>query len=120
MRHRPEIWRDKHGVPHIEAQDESSLYWGQGYVHARDRGLQMLLMRILVQGRASEYLDSSDATLDIDRFFRRMNWGGDVETGCVALTSDAREHLEHYCDGGADCDDRRSGDYPSGPNLSKR
>jgi len=99
VNHRPKMWRDEHGIPHVEAQDESGLYWGQGYVHARDRGLQMLMMRILVQGRASEYLDSSDATLDIDRFFRRMNWGGDMEPGVAALTSEAREHWRHYCDG---------------------
>ncbi len=80
---RPDIWRDQHGVPHIEARDEPDLYWGQGYVHARDRGLQMLLMRILVQGRASELLDSSDATLQIDQFFRRMNWCGDMDTAAL-------------------------------------
>ncbi|MBN2474206.1 MAG: penicillin acylase family protein [Pirellulales bacterium] len=99
MKRRPRIWRDHHGVPHIEAADESGLYWGQGYVHARDRGLQMLLMRILVQGRASEYLDSRDATLEIDRFFRRMNWSGGMESDLAALTPKAKEQLAHYCDG---------------------
>ncbi|MCK5097243.1 MAG: penicillin acylase family protein, partial [Desulfobacteraceae bacterium] len=49
------------------------------YVHARDRGMQMLLMRILGQGRVSEILDSSDDSLQIDIFFRRMNWSGNVK-----------------------------------------
>ena len=99
MKHLPNIWRDENGVPHIEARDESGLYWGQGYVHARDRGLQMLMMRILIQGRASEYLDSSDATLDVDRFFRRMNWCGHMASEIAALSCEASEHLKHYCDG---------------------
>ena len=36
-------------------------------------------------GRASEILDSSDESLEIDRFFRRMNWAGN--------THDAAEEL---------------------------
>ena len=47
-----QIWRDHHGVAHVEAAIEPDLYWGQGFVHATDRGLQILLMRILGQGRA--------------------------------------------------------------------
>ena len=57
------IWRDSHGVPHVEAENLNDLFWGQGYVHARDRGLQMLLMRILGQGRMCELLDDSEASL---------------------------------------------------------
>ena len=99
MKRRSEIWRDEHGVPHIEAQDTSSLYWGQGYVHARDRGLQMLLMRILVQGRAAECLDGSDATANVDKFFRRMNWCDDTQPAVAALTPEAKKHLADYCAG---------------------
>jgi len=47
------IWRDSEGIPHIKAPDLPSLYKGQG--------------------RISEFLDSSDASLGVDRFFRRMN-----------------------------------------------
>lgn len=71
MNPKVKIWRDKNGVPHIEAMDKLDMFWGQGYVHALDRGMQMLLMRILGQGRACELLDSSDETLQIDKFFGR-------------------------------------------------
>ena len=39
--------RDENGVPQIVADDLEGLHWGMGYCHAMDRGLQMLLMRIL-------------------------------------------------------------------------
>ncbi len=94
-----EIWRDRHGIPHVEAENQSDLYWGQGYVHATDRGLQMLLMRILGQGRLSELLDSSDSALEVDTFFRRMNWAGHTDSQIDALTPDVRAHLQHYCEG---------------------
>ncbi len=92
------IWRDRHGIPHVEAPDESGLYWGQGYAHAVDRGMQMLLMRIVGQGRVSEFLDSSDASLAIDLFFRRMN-GAQQPPPLDALAPEAKRCLESYCDG---------------------
>ena len=54
------IKRDKNGVSHISGQTEEDLYWGLGYTHAKDRGLQMLLTRIIGQGRICEYLDAGD------------------------------------------------------------
>lgn len=99
MREDIKISRDQNGIPHIEADDLNGLYMGQGYVHARDRGMQMLLMRILGKGRASELLDSSDETLDIDIFFRKMNWRGNTGSELAKLTPEVREYLESYCEG---------------------
>lgn len=99
MREDIKISRDQNGIPHIEAEDLNGLFMGQGYVHARDRGLQMLLMRILGKGRASELLDSSDDTLNIDIFFRRMNWRGNTGTELEKLSPEIRGYLESYCEG---------------------
>jgi penicillin amidase len=96
---RVSIWRDEHGVPHVEAGDEADLYWGAGYCHAMDRGMQMLLMRILGQGRASELLDASDEMLAIDKFFRRMNWAGGTEQEAAKLTPTAKTFCAAYGDG---------------------
>jgi len=54
MSNNGEIWRDGNGVCHIEAKNKSDAYRLMGYAHGKDRGMQMLLMRILGQGRASE------------------------------------------------------------------
>jgi penicillin amidase len=91
--------RDEHGIPQITADDITGLYWGMGYCHAMDRGLQMLIMRILGQGRAAELLDGSDEMVEVDRFFRRMNWSGGVEAEENKLTAEARTACEAYCDG---------------------
>ena len=99
MNPKVKIWRDKNGVPHIEAMDKLDMFWGQGYVHALDRGMQMLLMRILGQGRACELLDSSDETLQIDKFFRKMNWTGGTNTFFQQLDEESKASLEAYCDG---------------------
>jgi hypothetical protein len=70
------ITRHESGVAQVEGQESADLFWGLGYCHAMDRGMQMLLMRILGEGRASQYLQSSKEMLKIDLFFRRMNSKG--------------------------------------------
>jgi len=57
MKNSLKIFRDTNGIPHVDAENLTDMYWGNGYVHAKDRGMQMLLMRILGQGRVSEILD---------------------------------------------------------------
>ena len=94
-----DIWRDENGVPHVEADNLADLYWGQGYVHARDRGLQMLLMRILGQGRLCELIDDSDESLAIDVFFRKMNWCGHAKDAVNALPVDTQKLVTSYTKG---------------------
>ena len=43
------LTRDEHGIPHIQAGDLAGAYWGMGYAHARDRAMQMGLMRNLLR-----------------------------------------------------------------------
>ncbi len=101
--------RDRHGVVHVEAEgdDLAGVSWGMGYCHALDRGLQMLLMRILGQGRACELLDPSGAMLDVDRFFRRMGWSEDLTEQIDRVDAAGRELLDAYCRGVNACFERR-------------
>src|SRR5215472_14729744 len=89
--------RDCNGVPHVTAGDEAALFFGQGMAHAKDRALQMLLMRILGQGRLAETLDSRDASVQLDRFFRRANWSGNTQAPLEQLNPNERALLEAYC-----------------------
>ncbi len=99
MKHNVKIERDKNGIPHINANNETDLYWGEGWIHARDRGMQILLMRILGQGRGSELLDPNNDMLKIDTFFRRMNWKGNTKPQLNSLPPDIQKKVEAYCEG---------------------
>ena len=92
-------FRDKNGIPHIEADNILDLYWGFGYYHAIDRGMQILLMRILGQGRLSELLDPSDNSLKIDKFFRRVNWSANVNEQIKKIPEKEKNISQAYCDG---------------------
>lgn len=93
------IWRDRHGVCHVSGKDKAGVFALMGYAHGRDRGMQVLLMRILGQGRAAEILDASDDIVAIDKFFRRMNWGGKTDEQINQLSDEAKTVLDAYVDG---------------------
>lgn len=93
------LGRDEHGVAIIEARSRVDALRGLGYCHARDRGLQMLFVRILGRGQGSRWLEGSERMLAIDRFFRRVNFLADVEIEFAALTTEARAAIEAYSAG---------------------
>ena len=93
------ILRNGNGIPHIQAETREDMYWGQGYVHAWDRGLQLLMMRILGQGRVCECLEDSDDSLAIDMFFRRMDWCAGDTALVDSMSETHRRYLDAYTDG---------------------
>lgn len=96
---RIQILRNAHGIPEIEAESFEDGFFALGYMHARDRQLQMMLTRILLQGRASELLAADPALLEIDRYMRRMRFLPDAETELARLSPAHRKALDAYCNG---------------------
>lgn len=93
------IQRDKAGVPHIEALDLNGAIWGSGYAHAVDRCTQLMMMRVLGQGRLCELLSDTEESLEIDRFFRRANWHNNIGDEVAKLDETSRASCQAYCDG---------------------
>jgi len=93
------IKRDDAGVPHIHAEDFNGALWGSGYAHAIDRYSQLLMMRILGQGRLCELLSDDDESLAIDKFFRRANWHNNLDAEITKLDEVTFALCQSYCDG---------------------
>ncbi len=91
------LHRDSHGVIHLRARHIDDVHWALGYCHAMDRGLQILLTRIVGRGEVSRWLDGSEAGLKIDLFFRRHNFIRGVEAVRERLTPRARAAADAYC-----------------------
>ena len=87
------------GIPLIKVKNESDKYHGLGFCHALDRGMQLILMKILGTGTASEHLAASDEMLEIDKFFRRMNWNNNIDAELIKLDATENDLLQAYCDG---------------------
>jgi penicillin amidase len=87
------------GVMRVTALDRDDALMGLGYAHALDRGLQMLMLRLLGRGQASELIATTDAMLRLDRFFLRANLQRDLWAEESALTDPARDGMAAYCRG---------------------
>ncbi len=88
---------DAHGVPHIQAGDLEDAAVATGYVHARDRMLQMELMRRLGSGRIAEI--AGPAGLPTDRMMRTMGLRRLAEASYASLLPDTRGLLDAYARG---------------------
>ena len=64
------INRDEFGVPHIVAESETGVFFGQGFAVAQDRLYQLEYYRMMAQGNLAELLGSSARILDVE--IRRM------------------------------------------------
>lgn len=91
-----EIRRDVYGVPHIYAENEKDVLFGQGFAHAQERLWQMELLRRISQGRLSEI--SPEAILT-DRLSRTIGY---YRLGCEDAKKASKkfiELLQSYIDG---------------------
>lgn len=60
------ILRDRHGVPHIHADDPHDLFFAYGYATAQDRLWQLDYLRRAAQGRLAEVLGSESIPSDVE------------------------------------------------------
>lgn len=93
------IQRNTYGIPTITASNREDLCFCIGYAHAWDRLVQMMLVRAISQGRASEKFVGSDELIAVDKYMRWIHFEKDIESEIEKLDSDIRIELEAYCEG---------------------
>ncbi len=91
------------GVMEIIGRDDLDFARGLGFAHAYDRGLQMMITRLVAQGRLSECLADNDETLLIDISMREMAFARQAALEVGEMTEDARRFAEAYCEGVNTC-----------------
>lgn len=91
------VRRDERGIPYVEAEDESDLYFAQGFVTASDRLWQMDLMRRTARGELSEIFGR--ATLEEDKRRRTYGFARVAEASAVQADPRSRAVMEAYARG---------------------
>ncbi|MCW5958582.1 MAG: penicillin acylase family protein [Pyrinomonadaceae bacterium] len=91
------IRRDSRWIPYIEAQNESDLYFAQGFVTASDRLWQMDLYRRVASGRTAELFGK--LTLEEDKRWRRFGFGSIVEESYKTMPNELKRVLDDYARG---------------------
>ena len=88
---------DADGVPHIAAASALDAAAALGFMHARDRTMQMDLMRRAASGRLSELVGAG--TLRLDRFMRMLGLRRRAEAEVAELDAGTRAMLDAYARG---------------------
>jgi penicillin amidase len=83
----------------INAQSTEDFLYQQGYFHAKDRFVQMEMLRIVASGRICELLDDSEANYAIDKHMRELGIYHFSTLEINELSSTSKALLEKYCDG---------------------
>ena len=91
------IYRDDHGIPHIEAENVEDLFQAQGYVQAQDRIWQMDMLRRTLQGRLSQVM--GEDALFSDRFHLTVGFERAALKSWQKLGSEARRMLKAHARG---------------------
>ncbi len=92
-----EIIRDTWGVPHVYADNQEDLFFGQGYVHAQDRLWQLEFNRRVAAGRLSEVLGK--ATVETDTYLRTLGLYRTAQAEAASLDSETKVVLDAYAKG---------------------
>ncbi len=91
--------RTEGGVIDLTGDDDLALAAGMGFAHAHDRMLQMMLVRVIGQGRLSELLVDADETFEIDLFMREMGFAHLAERDLEHLDVSGHAMAEAYASG---------------------
>jgi penicillin amidase len=92
-----ELFRDDLGIPHVRADDELALAYGQGWGTARDRGWQVEVDRWRAEGRLAERI--GPAGLAWDRFAVRVRLADTARRVHAALPDAERAWMAAYTAG---------------------
>ncbi len=87
------------GVVEIWGDDPNDAQRGLGFFHAHDRLVQMLLVRLVGQGRLCECLRDDDEALAFDIFMRQMGLARLAREEVSRLSPAARDFGQAYADG---------------------
>lgn len=91
------VYRDRRGIPSLEAENEADLFWALGFVHAQDRLAQLLWLRASARGRASEWVGAQ--AFAADREARILGIAHHADRDAEKLSPTLRRVLEAYAAG---------------------
>ncbi len=92
-----EVRTDEHGIPHLFAENDTDLFFAQGYVTARERMFQMEITRLAGRGELSSLF--GEATLEKDKFLKTVGIHRLAKTGYRAMSAEARAIIDAYTAG---------------------
>ncbi|MEO7331155.1 MAG: penicillin acylase family protein [Minicystis sp.] len=96
-----DVVRDTFGRPHIYAATAADAMRAEGWLVAKDRGLELEFFRRVSEGRLAEILSQSDpSTIDVDITYRHIGLGRVAKAEYDALPAgELKDLMDAYADG---------------------
>ncbi len=91
------IGRDRFGVPHIEAANDTDAWFGLGFCQGQDRAFQLETRLRLVRGTLAALVGSN--ALALDRLSRRIDFAGAGRRSLEILEDEPRRRYEAFATG---------------------
>ena len=88
------VYRDRWGIPHVQASSRQDAFYAQGFVTAQDRLWHMDWDRRRALGRWAEIAGPSG--VEQDKLMRRFRLGASAKGDFEAVSSETRDMLESY------------------------
>ena len=98
------VVRDKHGIVHIDAENDEDLFFALGYSMAQDRLMLMDMFRRAGEGTLSEWLGNPVRAKNIDMvhidiLIRALQFSESAKAGVESLDPESKKLLEAYVRG---------------------
>ncbi|MGD8761985.1 MAG: penicillin acylase family protein [Desulfobacteraceae bacterium] len=94
-----DLHRMQGGFPRIEADEIIDLHYGLGYMHGYDRQMYMWLLKMIGQGRASEFIRAEEELIELDKFMRWIKLDEDATAEVQRLSPATSAIFNAYCKG---------------------
>ncbi len=91
------LYRDRRGIPHVDAESERDAYFGLGFAHAQDRPSQMIWLVRTARGRLAEI--AGERALPADRRARLLGIGRHADAAFERMPRSSRSLLAAYAAG---------------------
>jgi penicillin G amidase len=92
-----EVRTDQFGIPHLYAQNETDLFFAQGYIMARERLFQMDMTRLAGRGELSTLF--GEVTVEKDRFLKTVGFYRKAKASYPLLLDETKNALEAFAKG---------------------
>jgi len=91
--------RTAEGVSDIKAVSLRDGLYGLGRLHMQDRQIQMVLTKLILQGRLSEFISAKSGLLETDIYIRKLLLFPDMDAQLKRIGSRTRAAVQAYVDG---------------------
>jgi penicillin amidase len=91
--------RTREGVVEMWGANDFALATALGFAHGLDRMLQLMLVRLVGQGRLTACLKNNPENLEWDRQFRELRLSADAQEDVQNLSEGAHRLVSSYCAG---------------------